>query len=44
MKIGYNIDEAKAQIQDSEKPVKETTSLVDQPKRVLLFSHITSNV
>jgi hypothetical protein len=44
LKIVYNIDEAKAQIQDSEKRVKETTSLVDQPKRVFLFSHITSNV
>ena len=36
LKIVYNIDEAKGQIRDSEKLVKEKASSVDQPKPVLL--------
>jgi hypothetical protein len=39
-KIVYNIDDAEAQIQDSEKPVKEKASSVDQPKPVLLCDDV----
>jgi hypothetical protein len=39
-KIIYNIDEAKAQAQVSEKQVKEKASSTDQPKPVLLFDDV----
>jgi hypothetical protein len=39
-KIVYNIDEAEAQAQQSEKKVKEKASLVDQPKPVLLCEDV----
>jgi hypothetical protein len=39
-KIIYNIDEAEAQTQESEKQVKDKASLVDQPKLVLLYEDV----
>jgi hypothetical protein len=39
-KIVYNIDEAEARAQESEKQIKEKASLVDQPKPILLFEDV----
>jgi hypothetical protein len=39
-KIVYNIDEAEARAQESEKQIKEKASLVDQPKTILLFEDV----
>jgi hypothetical protein len=39
-KIVYNIVEAKVEVQESEKPVKEKASSVDQPKSVLLYDDV----
>jgi hypothetical protein len=40
-KIVYNIDEAKGQIRDSDKRVKEKAFSVDQLKPVLLYDDVT---
>jgi hypothetical protein len=39
-KIVYNIDGAEAQVQVSEKQIKDKASLVDQPKPMLLYEDV----